>query len=99
MVEVGAADWGVELGGCGCPDLRIDLLIGGSVGHALRVGEVGHDTAHWESFGWIPPQGGLQADGEATSERTGRSMGLSPAGGRDGGGGIAGGGDLCLPLS
>ena len=30
-------------------------------------------------LGRIPPQGGLQADGEATSERTVQSMGLPPS--------------------
>ena len=55
---------------------------------------MGHDTVQWEGFGWIPPQ---QADEEATLERTGQSMGLSPAGGRDGRDRIAGGGDLNLP--
>ena len=25
-----------------------------------------HDTAHWEGLGMIPPQGGPQADGDAT---------------------------------
>ena len=33
---------------------------------------MGHDTAHWEGFGWLSPQGGPQADGEATSEGEGK---------------------------
>ena len=31
---------------------------GGSVGNYLQVGELGHDTAHWDYFGDITPQGG-----------------------------------------
>ena len=73
------------------------MLGGCSVGHNLRVGYVGHDTPHWEGFGPIPPQGGLQDDEEATSESTGQSMGIFPAGGRDDEYMIAGGGDIRLP--
>ena len=58
-----------------------------------------HDTPHWEGFGRITPQGGLQAHGEATPEMMGRSMGIYPAGRRDGRGRITGGGDLRLPPS
>ena len=54
---------------------------------------------HWDGFGRIPPQGGPQADGEATLTRKGRLMGVPPTGGRDVGGGTSGGGYLCLPLS
>ena len=32
---------------------------------------MGDDTPHWEGFGRIPPQGGPQADGKATSDREG----------------------------
>ena len=39
------------------------LLGGGSVGHAVRVGDVGNDTLHWKGFGKIKPQGGPQYDG------------------------------------
>ena len=63
--EVGVAESCVYQGRCGCPDLGPELLGGGTVGHDLRVGDVGHDTAHWEDFGRIPPQGGPQADREA----------------------------------
>ena len=62
MAEVGAANSDVEHGGGVCPDLGPDLLGGGSVGHSLWVGDVGHDTAYLEGFGPIPPQVGLQAD-------------------------------------
>ena len=47
-----------------CPDLGGYLRGGGSGGHALRVGDVGNDTAHREGFGRISPQGGLQGDGK-----------------------------------
>ena len=52
---------------------------------------------HQEVWVQIPPQDGLQADMEATLERTGKSMGTSPTGGRDGGGRISGGGYLYIP--
>ena len=97
--EVGADDSILELGWCGFPDLGEDLPGSGSVGHNLLVRDVGHDTPHWEGLGRIPPQGGPQADGEETSERTGRSMGLPPAGGSDDRGGTTVGGDVrLLPL-
>ena len=64
--------------------------------HALWVGDVGNYTVHLEGLGRIPPQGGPQADGETTSERMGRWLVVSPAGGINGGGGITGGGDLRL---
>ena len=59
---------------------------------------MGHVTVHWEGFGWITPQGGPEADGEATLEKMGWSMGIPPIGGRDGEGRIIGGGDLRIPL-
>ena len=90
------AELGVEEGGCVCLDLGPYLLGGGSVGHTLQVGDVGHGTAHWECFGRIPPQNGPQAEREATSEKTGWSMGLLPTGGRYGRGRIAGSGGLHL---
>ena len=45
----------------------------------------------------VLPQVVPQADMEATSERTGRSLSLSPAGGIDGRVRLARGGDLLLP--
>ena len=48
------------------------------------------DATHEEGIGRIPPQVGPQADRGATAKRTGRRMVLPPAGGCDGGGGIAG---------
>ena len=49
--------------------------------------------------GWIPPKRGLQAGKEETSSREGRSVGITPDGGRNCIGGTAGGGDLRLPLT
>ena len=98
MAEVGTADSGVEQGGLGCLDLGSNLFCSGSVGHSLQVVDVGHDTAHWEILGRIPPQSGLQAYGEATLERIVRIMDLSPSGGSDGGSGIIGGRYLCIQL-
>ena len=97
MAEMGAAENGVYQVGWGCPYLGPYLLGGGSVGHALRVGDVCHDTLYLEGFEQIPPQGSPQADGEATLESMGRSMGISPSWGRNGRGGISGSGDLRLP--
>ena len=70
-------DEGAEQGGCGCPYLGPDLLGGGPVGHAVRVGDVGDDSPHWESFGRITPQGNPQDDGEETSEREVQSVGIN----------------------
>ena len=75
------------------------LLDGGPVGHTVRVGDVGDDTLYWYIVERIPPQDGLQADREATSEREGRSVGIPPAGGCNGRGGTTGGGYLRLPLT
>ena len=58
-----------EQGRCGCPDLGVDLLGVGSVGHVVRVVDVGGESLNWEGVGWIPPQGGPQAHGEATLAR------------------------------
>ena len=58
---------------------------------------MGPDAAHEEGVGQIPPQGGPQADGEATTERMVRRMGLPPTGGYDIRDGLKGGGELCLP--
>ena len=57
---------GVDQVGCICPYLRENLRDSGSGGHAVWIGDVGGDTAHWEGFGWIPPKGGPQAGGKTT---------------------------------
>ena len=57
---------------------------------------MGYDTAYWGGWGGIPPQGGLQDDRKATSDRMGWSMGLSPDVRHNDGGSIVGGGDLRL---
>ena len=59
---------------------------------------MGHDTTHWEGMGKIIPQGGPQDYGEATTERTVWSTGLSLSIRYDGGDRIAGGGNLSLIL-
>ena len=94
---MGEADAGIEQGGGGCRDLGPDILGGGSVGPVVQVIHMDDDAAHWEGVGRIPPQGGPQADREATSEREGRSVDIPPSGGRDDGSGTSGGGDLRLP--
>ena len=78
------------------PDIGTYLLAGSSIGHSVRVRDMGPDAAHKEGVGRIPPQGGPQADGAATVEGAGRRLGLTPYGGCDGRGGFAGGGYLCL---
>ena len=95
---MGTADYVVDQGGCVCPDLGPYLLGVDSVSYTLRIGDVGDDTSHWVGLGKILPQGCPHADGDETSESTGRSMGISPAGGRDGVGGIERCGYLHLPL-
>ena len=87
---------GANKGGSRCPELGEDLRGVGSGGNDLQVVDVGNYMAHWEGFGRIPPQCGPQSDGEATLERAGRCMGLPPSGGCDDGGGMTGGGYLCL---
>ena len=99
MVEVGAVEDGDDQGGCGYLDLGTDLLGDGSVGHAVRVEDMGHETPHWECSWRISPKGGPQADGEATSARERRRKGISLARERDGGGGNERGGDLIFPPS
>ena len=96
---MGAVDKGADQGWCGRPYLGTDLLGSVPVGHDVQVEDVGHDPPHWEGFGWITPQVGLQADGEATLARKGWCMGIPPSGGRNGGGGTTGGGDLRIPLT
>ena len=57
---------------------------------------MGPDAAYEEGIWRIPPQGGPPADGTAALEGEGRRLGLPPYGGCDGGGGVAGVGDLRL---
>ena len=100
---MGAAIQVVEQGGYRCPYLGENLCSSGSGGPSVQVGDVGDNTAYWDGFGLITPQGGSQTDGTTTLERVGRWMGVSLDGGTDGGtdgaGRITGGGDLrLLPL-
>ena len=94
---MGTAYYVVDQGGCVCLDLGPYLLGVDSVINTLQIGDVGDDTSHWGGLGKILPQGCPHADGDETSESTGRSMGISPAGGCDDGGRIAAGEDLVLP--
>ena len=52
---------------------------------------------HWKDLGKLPPQGGLQTDGEDTTKGTVWDVGVPHTGGDDGGDGTTGGGDLHLP--
>ena len=81
---------------CGCPDTGTDLLGCGTIGTAVRVRDMGPDAAYEEGIGRIPPQSVPQADGTAAVEGAGKRLGLPPYGGCDGGGGVAGVGDLRL---
>ena len=94
---VGAADEGAVQGGCGYPDLGIDLFGGGPVGHAVLVRYMVHDPLHWEGVGWIPPHWERQTEKESTLAGKVICLDLPPSGGRNAGGGNAGGGDLRLP--
>ena len=95
---MGATDKGAEERGCGCPDLGTYILGGVPVGNVLHVRDMGDDPTHQEGVERIPPQGGLQADREATLERELWRVDIPPAVGRNVGGSTAGGGDLHLPL-
>ena len=53
---------------------------------------------HWEDAGWLPPSGGMQADGEADKEEDGWYIGTTPTGGGNVGGGNIGGGELLCSL-
>ena len=53
--EVGTDNLGVEQLGRGCPDIGTDLLGGGAIGPAIRVKEMGPDTAYSKGVGRIPP--------------------------------------------
>ena len=74
QIELGAADLDIDQEGNECPETGTYLLVGSAIGHAIWVKEMGPDAAYEEGVVCIPPQGGPQADGEATMERTGRSM-------------------------
>ena len=52
---------------------------------------MGTDAKYEEDVGQIPPQGGPQADKEATTDRTVRKVGLLPTEGCDDRGGLTGG--------
>ena len=94
---MGTAVKGVDQEGCGCLELRENLCSGGSDGPAVRVGDVGDDTTHWEGFGRILPQDCPQDDDTTISERRDSGWVYPPLMEAMGGGGITGGGYLRLP--
>ena len=49
--EVGTADSGVDKGGSECPKIGTDLLGSGAIGLAIRVRDMGPDTAYAEVVG------------------------------------------------
>ena len=55
QAEVGADDSGTEQGGSRCPDIRSDVIVGGTIGPAIRVRDMDHDAAYVESAGRFPP--------------------------------------------
>ena len=87
----------IEQGGKECPEISTDLLGGSTICNAVRVRYMGPDAANEEGVGWIPPQGGPQADGAATTEETGQRLGLPQAEGCNERGRFTGGGYLYLP--
>ena len=75
-----------------------DIFFGGTIGPAIRVRDMGPETAYAEGVWRIPPYGGLQADGTETAEGTGQRLGLTPYEVCDDRGEFSGGGELRLPL-
>ena len=57
---MGAADLGTDQGGSGFLDIGADILGDDTIGPAIRVKDMGPNTAYAEGPGWIPPQGGPQ---------------------------------------
>ena len=53
--EVGADGSVNDQGGSRCPDIRADILGGGTIGPNIRVKDMGPDTAYAEGVGQIPP--------------------------------------------
>ena len=86
------------VGGRGIVRLDFRNFLCGSCSGSIVVwvGDVVDVPMYWEDFGRIPPQGGPQTDGTATTEGTRWYVGLSPSGGDDGEGKIIGGGYLHL---
>ena len=96
MTEVVAVDAGVGRIGSEFPHVR-DVLCGRcAVSPVLWVVDVDYGTMHWDELVQLPPQGGLQTYGEATTEGTGWYVGVPPAGEGNIVGRPTGGGDLRL---
>ena len=88
---MGTADMDIGERGSKCLDAGNVLGFGGTGGYFIWVGDVGYVPTHWEDLGRLPPQGGPQTDGAATTDGNGWYMGVPFADGGDGGG--DGGGD------
>ena len=93
---MGSADSDIYQGSIRCPCVGTGLLGGSAISNDVRVRDMGPDAAHEEGVGRIPPQGVPKPDRAETAEGTGQRLGLPPAGGCDGGGRFAGGGDSRL---
>ena len=93
---MGAADLYIDQGGSGCPDIGKYLLGSGAIGPAIRVRDMSPEAAYEEGVGRIPPQGGGQADRTDDVEGEVQRLGLTPYGGCDDRGRVAGVGDLGL---
>ena len=78
------------------PGHREYLLGSGAIVPAIRVRDMGTDTTYAEGVGQFPPWGSPQADETETVEGAVQSLGLTPTGGCNVGGRVAGGGDLRL---
>ena len=60
MAEMEEANMGIDQGGGRCPDLGPDILSVSAIDPAVRIRDVGDNTAHREGVGRITPQGGQQ---------------------------------------
>ena len=56
-------------------------------GPSIWVVDLGYAPTHWKDTGWIPPQGGLQVDGEEYKYKDVWDVGLPPTVRGNGGGG------------
>ena len=79
MAEVKASDAVVGDRGSRQLDVGYVLHCSSAGSHVIWVGDMGYVPAHWQYLGCIPPHGGLQTDGEATTEKTGWDVVASPS--------------------
>ena len=66
---MGEAGTSIDQVGGGCPELRPNKLGGVAVCSAICIQDGGDDSTYQEGVGWIPPQGGPQADRETTLDK------------------------------